>query len=109
LLPKAETKQVVKFTPTALARLHKIQREFSVEEAHLRVAVVAAPTGGFVYDMKFDPQSDPTNDYQFAYDGIQVVVDKRSSLFLEGATIDWQITADGRQGFKFDNPNAVKQ
>jgi iron-sulfur cluster assembly protein len=99
----------VKFTPTALVKLHEIQQEFSIKGVYLRVAVVPAAAGGFVYDMKVDAQLDPTNDYLCDSEGIQILVDKRSALFLEGATIDWQTTPDGRQGFKFDNPNAVKQ
>lgn len=106
---KATTKQVVEFTRTALVKLRAIQQEFSIQRGYLRVAVVPASTGGFVYDMKFETQLDPTNDYLCDSDGVQVLVDKRSSMFLEGATIDWQTTPDGKQGFKFDNPNAVKK
>jgi len=61
-----------------------------------------------MYDMKFDDTFERDKDYMDDVNGIKVVVDKRSSLFLMGATIDWQTGPDGRQGFKFDNPNAVK-
>jgi len=42
-------------------------------------------------------------------DSVKIVVDASSALFLNGTTIDWQTTPDGRRGFKFDNPNAVKE
>jgi len=61
-----------------------------------------------MYDMKFDDIFDPEADYLDDSDGIKVVVDKRSALFLDRATIDWRTTPDGRQGFHFDNPNAVE-
>lgn len=61
-----------------------------------------------MYDLKFDDRVSRDDDYLDEQNGIQIVVDKRSALFLEGATIDWQTTPDGRQGFHFDNPNAVK-
>ena len=42
-------------------------------------------------------------------DGIKVVVNKRSAIYLDGATIDWRKMPDEREGFYFENPNAVKQ
>ena len=101
-----QRRRVISLTPAAIAKLRGSRHEDG--KAYLRVAVVAGGTTGFMYDMKFDNTFDRKNDYLDDVDGIKVVVDKRSALFLEGATIDWQTTPDGRQGFKFDNPNAVK-
>jgi iron-sulfur cluster assembly protein len=36
-----------------------------------------------------------------------VVVDKKSALYLDGTTVDWYHSLE-KQGFTFDNPNAVK-
>jgi iron-sulfur cluster assembly protein len=36
-----------------------------------------------------------------------VVVDKKSALFLDGTTVDFQDDLQG-YGFRFENPNAVK-
>jgi iron-sulfur cluster assembly accessory protein len=108
--PKVETAAeeytVVKLTPAAIAHFREAQKEDG--KPFLRVAVVSGGSTGFMYDLKFDDQINDENDYFDDMDGIKVVVDKRSALFLEGATIDWQTTADGRQGFHFDNPNAVE-
>jgi iron-sulfur cluster assembly accessory protein len=110
LKPKAETaaeqRAVVKLTPTAIAEFREAQKQDG--KPFLRVGVVSGGSTGFMYDLKFDDQINIENDYLSDVDGIKVVVDKRSALFLEGATIDWQITPDGQQGFRFDNPNAVE-
>jgi Fe-S cluster assembly iron-binding protein IscA len=61
-----------------------------------------------MYDLQVD---DTMNDSDFVDDsnGFRLVVDPKSSIYLEGATIDWQTQADGTTGFKFHNPNAVEQ
>ena len=46
-------------------------------------------------------------DSKYNMHGIDLVVDKKSSLYLDGATVDWYEGLD-RRGFTFDNPNAVK-
>src|SRR5262245_28756430 len=100
-------RQVVKITPAAVAELLEAQRK-SGGKTYLRVALVSGGTTGFRYDLKFDDTLDRDNDYLDDRDGIKVVVDKRSALFLEGATIDWQTMPDGREGFQLDNRNAIK-
>jgi Fe-S cluster assembly iron-binding protein IscA len=49
----------------------------------------------------------PKKDLVDQLDRITVIVDQTNDLFVQGASIDWQITEDGKQGFHFDNPNAV--
>ena len=101
-----DPRQIVKITPAAIEKLRTAQRKDG--KKYLRVAVTSGGTTGFMYDLKFDDVFKHDSDYLHDMDGIKVVVDKRSALFLEGATIDWQTTPDGREGFEFDNPNAVK-
>jgi len=46
-------------------------------------------------------------DTKFEQNGVNVVVDKKSALLLDGTTLGWYSSLE-RQGFTFDNPNAVK-
>ena len=39
------------------------------------------------------------------FDGVEVVVDRMSAPYLDGATIDFSDTIE-KQGFTIDNPNA---
>ena len=77
------------------------------EDMFLRVGVTGGGCSGFSYRLGFDNQFDDSKDSRYRYHGVDVVVDKKSALFLDGTVVDWQNDLNGR-GFKFDNPNAVK-
>ncbi len=75
--------------------------------AFLRIAVAGGQCHGFSYSMRFDTNFDEKLDAKYQLHGVDVVVDKKSALYLEGMTVDYQETLEQR-GFKFDNPNATK-
>ena len=77
------------------------------DDMFLRVGVTGGGCSGFSYRLGFDNQFDDAKDSKYHYHGVDVVVDKKSALFLDGTVVDWQNDLNGR-GFKFDNPNAVK-
>ena len=57
-----------------------------------------------IYQLYFDElleESDSVKDF----DGVEVVVDKMSVPYLDGASIDFEDTIQ-KQGFTIDNPNA---
>ncbi len=62
---------------------------------------------GFQYSLGFDNATDEVKDEVMDQHGIKVAVDKRSMLYLDGATVDFHDGLDKR-GFTFVNPNAVK-
>jgi len=75
----------------------------------LRVGIRGGGCSGFSYVIEFhdgDPRArDVVYDLK-STDGsdVRIVVDKKSLLYLNGATFDWEKTLM-RQGFKFVNPN----
>jgi iron-sulfur cluster assembly protein len=73
----------------------------------LRIGVAGGGCSGFQYSLGFDKESDATKDHVSEQHGLQVAVDKKSHLFLDGTTVDFY---DGleKRGFTFENPNAVK-
>jgi len=73
----------------------------------LRVLVVSGGCSGFDYRLQFDKNFDAEKDEKFDSCGVAVIVDKRSSLYLQGTTIDYQTTLE-KSGFRFLNPNATK-
>lgn len=75
--------------------------------AFLRVGVTGGGCSGFTYSLGFDKNLDEKLDSRFECHGVPVVVDKKSALYLDGTTVDYY---DGieKQGFTFDNPNAVR-
>ena len=59
---------------------------------------------GFMYQIKFDNE-EKEDDKSFEDNGIKVVVDKKSFLYLVGTTLDFSGGLNGK-GFIFTNPNA---
>jgi iron-sulfur cluster assembly protein len=73
----------------------------------LRVGVEGGGCSGFSYSLKFESEFDKSADNRYTQHGVDVVVDKKSALYLDGTVIDWHDGLDKR-GFTFENPNAVK-
>jgi iron-sulfur cluster assembly protein len=57
-----------------------------------------------MYELKFD-HIIQENDKSFTDNGVQIVVDKKSFLYLVGTTLDFSGGLNGK-GFVFSNPNA---
>ncbi len=76
-------------------------------EPFLRIGVTGGGCSGFEYMFKWDDQFDETKDTKVEQHGVEVVVDKKSALYLEGTEIDFFESLE-KQGFTFNNPNAVK-
>jgi iron-sulfur cluster assembly accessory protein len=77
------------------------------EQTMLRVGVAGGGCSGFQYSLGFDTNYDAKADSKTVVNGVSVVVDKKSALYLDSTTVDFYEGLDKR-GFKFDNPAAVK-
>jgi iron-sulfur cluster assembly accessory protein len=75
------------------------------DDLRLRVAVQPGGCSGLIYQLYFDEQL-TDGDVVKEFDGVQVVVDKMSVPYLDGASIDFEDTIQ-KQGFTIDNPNAA--
>lgn len=65
----------------------------------IRVRVMGGGCSGMQYGLSFDPNAIPEADKSFIQEGITIVADAKSYLFLEGATIDYEGGLTG-SGFK---------
>jgi iron-sulfur cluster assembly accessory protein len=70
----------------------------------IRVGVMGGGCAGFQYSMDFEKDA-REGDIQIALDGVTLLVDPMSSMYLQGVTIDYVVGLQGA-GFKFNNPNA---
>ena len=97
--------EVVSTTEKAREELKKVFAEQNLPEgAGLRIGVKGGGCSGFSYVMGFDGA--PTeDDYVQDVDGLNLFVDKKSALYLEGTTLDYVETIQ-QKGFVFNNPNA---
>ena len=70
----------------------------------VRVGVKSGGCSGLSYQLKFDKMTQE-NDKIFEDNGIKIVVDKKSLLYLVGTTLEYSGGLNGK-GFVFSNPNA---
>jgi len=99
---------VVNLTEKAAKEVKRIMEEQKLEEGTvLRVGVTGGGCSGFSYALGFDKAYDENDDTKASLHGVDVVIDRKSALYLEGTTLDFY---DGleKRGFTFENPNAVK-
>ncbi|MEZ6103755.1 MAG: iron-sulfur cluster assembly accessory protein [Pirellulaceae bacterium] len=95
-------------TEKAASEVKRIMAEQKYDEGTvLRVKVTGGGCSGFSYALGFDTEFDDTKDAKASFHGVDVVVDRKSALYLEGTTVDFYSDIE-RRGFTFDNPNAVK-
>jgi len=95
----------IKLTEFAAAEAKKYLED--TEEKYLRVGVKGGGCSGFEYNLTVGHEYDEEKDTLSHQHGVDVIVDKKSALYLEGTILDYYSDISKR-GFKFDNPNAVK-
>ena len=94
----------VALTDAAATKVRSLLEQEGRDDLRLRIAVQPGGCSGLIYQLYFDERS-LDGDAQADFDGVEVVVDKMSVPYLDGATIDFADTIE-RQGFTIDNPNA---
>jgi iron-sulfur cluster assembly protein len=73
-------------------------------DVFLRMGVKGGGCSGMSYSLEFDTELGP-HDKQFEIDGIKVVCDRKSYLYLSGVTLDY-VKQGLTGGFTFVNPQA---
>jgi iron-sulfur cluster assembly protein len=96
---------MIEVTPKAVEKIREAFRREGVEGA-LRLGVLGGGCSGLSYQFKFDTKQRPT-DNVFEFDGVRILVDPKSLLYLKGMTLDWKDSLI-HSGFVFENPNAKK-
>lgn len=94
----------------AASKIKEIREEQHLsEDAKLRVGVVSGGCSGLTYDLNFDTEVTQAleGDQEFKNNGINLIVDMRSFLYLSGTELDYTEGLEG-QGFHFENPNATR-
>jgi len=96
-------------TPKAASEVRRIMAEQAAggldEKLHLRLRVVGGGCSGFQHKLDLDPQVNEKLDDVFEIEGVPVVVDKRSALYLDGVVVDFHDDLNKR-GFSVENSNA---
>lgn len=77
---------------------------FDATNDFVRVGVKSGGCSGLSYDLTFDNKTEE-NDKIFEENGVKIIVDKKSFLYLVGTTLEYSGGLNGK-GFVFNNPNA---
>ena len=75
--------------------------------SQVRISIQGGGCSGLSYKLEFDDNPPASTDKVFEKDGISVVVDAKSFLFLDGSTLDYEGGLNGT-GFQIVNPNAKR-
>lgn len=97
----------VELTEAARKRILALNQKENAPGRWLRVGIRGGGCSGFMYDMGF-VEEPKDNDRRYEYDdGVKLAVDRKSYLFLNGTTIDFE-SGLMKTGFVFNNPSASR-
>ena len=97
---------MIKVSDTAKQKVLQLMEEdgFNYKKDYIRVGVKSGGCSGLSYDLKFDNTKQET-DKLFEANGVKILVDAKSFLYLVGTTLEYSGGLNGN-GFIFNNPNA---
>ena len=94
----------VSLTDGAALKVRNLLDQEGRDDLRLRVAVQPGGCSGLIYQLFFYERL-MEDDLVREFSGVELVVDKMSSPYVDGATVDFEDTIQ-KQGFTIDNPNA---
>jgi iron-sulfur cluster assembly protein len=96
---------MLSITPDAVSQLKSFLDEQGTPDHALRVFVAPGGCSGLQYGMTIEEAADE-GDEVIESDGVRIIVDNFSAMYLGGATVDYVNSLMGG-GFTIHNPNAV--
>lgn len=99
---------MIQITEKAVVEIKRIiAKDPASVHSNLRVMVTGGGCSGMSYKLGFDDKPAADSDKVFEKDGVKVLIDPKSFLFLSGTELDFTDGLDGT-GFTFKNPNAKR-
>lgn len=97
---------MIKVSETAKKKVVELMQDdgYNPTKDYVRVGVKSGGCSGLSYDLKFDKEIQG-EDKMFEDNGVKIIVDKKSFLYLIGTTLEYSGGLNG-SGFVFNNPNA---
>ena len=94
-------------TPAALQEVKRLVQQEQKPNVALRIGVKGGGCSGFSYQLNLEEAAPKPYDTVFEQEGVKILVDAKSHLYLDGTTIDYKNGLMGG-GFEFGNPLAKK-
>ena len=100
---------MVTISETALKHLTELMSEEGItpDTHYLRVGVKGGGCSGLSYVMDFDDTKEEQDEMVYAGNGLNVLIDKKSLLYLVGTELTYSTGLNGK-GFEWVNPNASR-
>jgi len=95
---------MIEINELGVQRISELKLEQNKPQARLRVFINGGGCQGFQYGFDLDEEK-TDNDDVFESNGIEIIVDRMSQLYLLGSTINF-VEEFGGYSFSIDNPNA---
>ena len=97
---------IIQLTPAAITQIKALLERQGKHGGHrLRVKIMGGGCSGLQYGLSFDDQTGEMDTIE-DYDGVGVIVDPKSAIYLTGSTVDFEDTLMA-SGFKVNNPHAT--
>ncbi len=100
-----QEEEILSVTPAAQQMIKTLLEQRNIPDHALRVFVSGGGCSGMQYGMAFE-QSPRDFDTIVDVEGVRLVIDPTSLMYLQGANIDYIDSLMGG-GFRIENPNAV--
>lgn len=98
---------MISISEKAMKKIRQLKTEAQLDDSYfLRVGVVGGGCSGLSYKLDFDNETQP-NDQVFESEGVKLVTDLKSFLYLCDTTLEFSDGLNGK-GFHFSNPNASR-
>lgn len=97
---------MIQISNQAAKQLETLKNQEKKNNFFLRLSVKEGGCSGFSYNLDFNESAENT-DKTFECNGVKIIIDSKSMLYLMGMTLDFDGGLNGK-GFVFANPNAKK-
>lgn len=84
-----------------------VESNITPETHNLRVGVKGGGCSGLSYVMDFDDKIEATDEVVDVGEGLKILIDRKSVLYLYGTELDYSDGLNGK-GFQWINPNASR-
>lgn len=97
-------KPLISVTPKALVEIRRQLERQNLDGQGIRLAVKGGGCSGLSYHLDYDQAKE--RDHVLDQEGVKILVDRKSAIYLKGMTVDFSDDLNSR-GFRFVNPNAT--
>jgi iron-sulfur cluster assembly protein len=99
-----ENEETIQLSEQCAEQVKKQLEKRGTPNAYLRLGLKGGGCSGYTYVIQYEDAAPKETDKTFQSNGINIVVDPKSIVYLNGCVLDWEKNLL-KQGFKFNNPN----